>query len=115
MQRQLAALVVGVLVASSSKVVSAQDDPPPPNYTVDAAQGPVTGGTRLIGLGGAFVAIAEGGSGVPVNPASVSVRAPHSWNRLDFGFSLDFAIGAWLPNALFSVTGLWLTHRVKYS
>ena len=23
------------------------------------------------------------------------------------------ALGAWLPNALFGVTGLWLTHRVK--
>ena len=100
MKRQLATLIVGV-VGLSSRGALAQDEPPPPNYTVDAAQGPVTGSTRVIGLGGAFVAIAEGGAGVPVNPASVSVRAPYSWNRLDFGFSLDFAIGAWLPETDF--------------
>ena len=101
MKRQVAASIVGVLVGFSSSIALAQDDPPPPNYTVDAAQGPVTGSTRMIGLGGAFVAIAEGGSGVQVNPASVSVRSPWSWNRLDFGFSLDFAIGAWLPETDF--------------
>src|SRR5687767_9664108 len=68
------------------------------DFTVDAAQGPVTGSTRVIGLGGAFVAVAEGGDGVAVNPASVAVRLPYSWNRWDSGFSIDFAIGAWLPH-----------------
>jgi hypothetical protein len=100
-KRQSAAAIVGLFLVFSSGMALAQDEPPPPNYSVDAAQGPVTGSTRMIGLGGAFVAIAEGGSGVPVNPASVSVRAPYSWSRLDFGFSLDFAIGAWLPETDF--------------
>ncbi|HEY6560972.1 MAG TPA: hypothetical protein VI072_27035 [Polyangiaceae bacterium] len=101
MKRHLAAWSAALLVGYSSSIALAQDDPPPPNYTVDAAQGPVTGSTRMIGLGGAFVAIAEGGSGVAVNPASVAVRAPWSWNRLDYGFSVDFAIGAWLPETDF--------------
>jgi hypothetical protein len=76
----------------------AQGAEPVPNYTVDAAQGPVTGSTRVIGLGGAFVAVAEGMDGVAVNPASVAVRLPYSWNRWEFGFGFDFAIGGWLPS-----------------
>ena len=63
---------------------------------MDAAQGPVTGSTRVIGLGGAFVAVAEDMDGVAVNPASVAVRLPYSWNRFDFGFGIDFAISGYL-------------------
>jgi hypothetical protein len=81
--------------------VSAQGTTPVPDYTVDAAQGPLTGSTRVIGLGGAFVAIAEDMDGVAVNPASVAVRLPYSYNRLDYGFGVHFAIGSWLPGTDF--------------
>jgi len=98
---KLSALAVGFGVMAWGSLARAQDDPPPANYTVDGAQGPITGSTRVIGLGGAFVAIAEGMPGVAANPASVAVRSPYSWNRMDVGFGVDFAIGSWLPDTDF--------------
>ncbi len=64
---------------------------------LNAAQGPIAGSTRFMGLGGAFVAIAEGSEGVALNPASDAVRLPYSWRRFDYGLGADFSIGAWLP------------------
>ena len=94
-------VAAGLVIWMGSASALAQNEPPPPNYSVDAAQGPLTGSTRVIGLGGAFVAIAEGRDGVAVNPASVAVRSAYSWNRWDYGFGLDFAIGSWLPETDF--------------
>jgi len=65
--------------------------------TVDAARGPVTGSTRRIGLGGAFVAVADDTDGVAVNPASSAVRLPYSWSDWDYGVGVDVAVGSWLP------------------
>ena len=65
--------------------------------TVDAARGPINGSTRRIGLGGAFVSIADDTEGVAINPASSAIRMPYSWSDWDYGFGIDFAIGAWLP------------------
>jgi hypothetical protein len=48
-------------------------------------------------MGGAFVAIADDTEGVAINPASVALRLPYSWSTWDYGFGIDFAIGAWLP------------------
>lgn len=64
--------------------------------TVDS-RGPVTGSVRRIGLGGAFVALADDTEGVAINPASSAVRQPYSWSDWDTSFGIDFAIGAWLP------------------
>lgn len=75
----------------------AQSDATAETQTVDAARGPVNGSTRRIGLGGAFVSIAEDTEGVAINPASSALRMPYSWSDWDYGFGIDFAIGAWLP------------------
>jgi hypothetical protein len=93
--------VVWLVLFALERPAFAQPTTPTPNYTVDASQGPITGSTRVIGLGGAFVAVGEGKDGVPVNPASVAVRLPYSWNRWEFGFGFDFAFGAWLPGTNF--------------
>lgn len=85
-----AALVAGLFVATTA---SAQEEP----ETLDAGRGLVTGSTRRIGLGGAFVALADDSEGVAINPASVAVRLPYSFTPWDYGFGVDIAIGAWLP------------------
>jgi hypothetical protein len=90
--------VVGLL----SSVADAQSD----SSSVDTARGALTGSTRRIGLGGAFVAIADDTEGVAINPASVALRLPYSWDTWDYGFGIDFAIGAWLPkNDLYNQGG----------
>ena len=67
------------------------------SQTVDSTRGPVTGSTRRIGLGGAFVALADDTEGVAINPASTAVRLPYSFQDWNVGFGLNVAVGAWLP------------------
>ncbi len=66
------------------------------NYTVDLYQGPVLASTRLIGLAGAYVAIAEGVEGNFVNPAASAVRLPWSYTHVDY----DIGAGMSFPSAL---------------
>jgi hypothetical protein len=65
------------------------------NYALDLHQGLVFSGTRVIGLAGAFVAIAEGVDGDTQNPASPAVRAPYSYSSAEqeFGFGVTFPSG----------------------
>lgn len=65
--------------------------------TVDTVRGTIKGSTRYIGLGGAFVAIADDTEGVPHNPASVAVRLPYSWDAFSYAFGIDFSVATWLP------------------
>lgn len=65
--------------------------------TIDTVRGTIQGSTRFIGLGGAFVAIADDTEGVPINPASAAVRLPYSWDAFSYGFGADFSVGTWLP------------------
>lgn len=64
---------------------------------VNGVRGTINGGTRFIGLGGAYVAIADGTEGVALNPASAAVRLPYSWKAFDTALGIDIAIGSWLP------------------
>src|SRR5438477_11251148 len=63
------------------------------SQTVDAVRGPVTGSTRRVALGGAFVAVADDTDGLAVNPASGAVRLPYSWSDWDYGAGVDVAVG----------------------
>jgi hypothetical protein len=61
-------------------------------YRVDLTQGPVLAGTRVLGLAGAFVAIAEGVDGNNQNAAAPAVRTAYSFDHVDYdlGFGLTF-------------------------
>ncbi len=65
-------------------------------YGVDLFQGPVLATTRIIGLGGAYTAIAEGTDGIPFNPAAASLRPPYSSTRDDY----DLTAGLTLPSSV---------------
>jgi hypothetical protein len=62
------------------------------DYNIDLHQGPVLASTRVIGLSGAYVAIAEGTDGLNQNPASPAVRVPYSYDHFDYdlGFGLSY-------------------------
>ncbi len=81
-------------------VVAAQAaaDPPPitnSNYSLDLFQGPVTTASRVIGLAGAYVPIAEWCEGEYSNAASPAVRAPYSLGKWDY----DLCLGVTNPGA----------------
>lgn len=62
------------------------------DYRVDLTQGVVLAGTRVLGLAGAYVAIAEGVDGNSVNPVAPAMRPVHSYDHTDYdlGFGLTF-------------------------
>lgn len=62
------------------------------DYAIDLFQGPVFAGTRVTGLGGAYVAIAEDVDGDLQNPAAPAVRPFFSYTHFDYwlGFGLTF-------------------------
>jgi hypothetical protein len=66
------------------------------NYSLDLFQGPVTTASRVIGLAGAYTAIADWCEGEYSNAASPAVRAPYSIGKWDY----DICIGFTNPLAL---------------
>lgn len=66
------------------------------DYRIDLTQGVVLAGTRVLGLAGAYVAIAEGVDGNTVNPVAPAVRSPHSLDSFDY----DVGFGFTLPGAV---------------
>ena len=63
---------------------------------IDFFQGPLVNATRVVGLGGAYVAVAEGAAGHLSNPASYAVREQSyadDWFDWDLGFTLVTMLG----------------------
>ena len=87
----------GVLAVSPAL---AQPPAPAPlrtnDYAIDLYQGPVLAGSRVVGLAGAFVAMADGIDGDTQNPASPAVRVPFSYTDVDF----DLGAGLSFPGSL---------------
>ena len=75
------------------------------NYTLQFHQGPVTTATRIIGLGGAYAAIAEYSEGVYANSAASAVRLPWSTSRFDYDLSLSATAPGTFANTDFENRG----------
>ncbi|MBI3207150.1 MAG: hypothetical protein HYZ29_36775 [Myxococcales bacterium] len=62
------------------------------DYRIDLSRGVVLAGTRVLGLAGAYVAIAEGVDGNSANPVAPAMRSPNSYDHFDYdlGFGLTF-------------------------
>jgi hypothetical protein len=69
------------------------------SYSIDLYQGPVSAGNRVIGLGGAYVAIAEDVDGDLQNPAAPGVRPFFSVEQFDYWLGL----GLTFPTRLSSI------------
>jgi len=96
MVRRASAVLVFALSSALATRAHAQENAEDPK-TIDTVRGTIRGSTRLIGLGGAFVAIADDTQGVAINPASAAVRMPYSWGAFDYSFGIDLGIATWLP------------------
>ncbi len=59
---------------------------------LDTYWGPLLGDGRVVGMGGAFVGVAEGLGGAPVNPASVAQRRGDLDRTWDGGFSFTYFV-----------------------
>jgi len=82
-------LIVAIVLTSAT----ASADPPPitsSDFNLDLFQGPVTTASRVIGLAGAYVPLAEGCEGIYSNAAAPSVRVPYSLGKWDYDVCLGF-------------------------
>jgi hypothetical protein len=76
------------------------------DYGIDLYQGPVLSANRVIGLAGAFVAIADGVEGSAINPAAAAARTAYSYGHFDY----DLGVGLTFPSALKN-TDFWNSGR----
>lgn len=74
-------------------------------YAIDLAAGPPVLGTRALGLGGAYVAIAEGTDGNSQNPAAPAVRSAHSQYHVDYDFGVTLTFPSTFTDTDFFNTG----------
>jgi hypothetical protein len=75
------------------------------SYAVDLFRGPVFAGSRVTGLAGAYVAIAEDVDGDLQNPASPAVRPFFSYSNFDYWLGLGLTFPATLENTDFFNSG----------
>jgi hypothetical protein len=76
------------------------------DYGIDLYQGPVLSANRVIGLAGAFVAIADGVEGSAINPAATAARTHWSYGHFDY----DWGVGVTFPSSL-SNSDFWNSGR----
>lgn len=75
------------------------------SYTIDLHQGSVFAGNRVMGLGGAYVAIAEDVDGDLQNPAAPAVRPFYSIEEFDYWLGLGLTFPARLSKIDFFNSG----------
>ncbi|HEV8244853.1 MAG TPA: hypothetical protein VGP93_03760 [Polyangiaceae bacterium] len=100
------ALTLGVFARPAGAQLPAEGQPIRTNrYTIDLYQGPVLASTRVTGLAGAFVAMAEGVDGDSQNPASPAVRSAYSRDHFDYDLGISLTFPSTLTNTDFFNSG----------
>lgn len=82
-------LFVGALVADAGARAQLVDE----GYSLDLVEIPVLGSGRVVSMGGAFVALAEGIDGVPFNPAAYAVRNAREHHFFEWELSPSISFG----------------------
>ncbi len=82
--RTALAILLAATLVTTSATARAQDQ-----LNIDFFQGPLVSSGRVVGMGGAFVSVAEGADAHLVNPASLAIRYPYA---ADEWFDWDYAI-----------------------
>jgi hypothetical protein len=75
------------------------------DYKVDLVQTPIVGSSRLTGIAGAYVAIAEGTDGNTQTPVAPAVRTAYSYDYFDYDLGVGLTMASVLRNTDFFNTG----------
>jgi hypothetical protein len=106
--RLLVSLALAMLATSRPALATlpGEDEPILTNdYAIDLYQGPVLSANRVIGLAGAFVAIADGVEGSAINPAATAARTPYSYGHFDYDVGVGLTFASSLDNTDFWNSG----------
>lgn len=100
------ALLPGAPRALADGPLGAQGSPiQTSNYALDLYQGPVFAGTRVTGMSGAYVAIAEDVDGDLQNPAAPAIRPYYSVDHFDYWLGAGLTFPSTISKADFFNTG----------
>lgn len=83
-----ASLLVAPALAAESEYPAIESN----GYVVDGFDATVIGSSRIIGLGGAYAAVAEGIAGFAHNPAALARRYPYSTDWWDYDLAIDWLV-----------------------
>jgi hypothetical protein len=91
MNLRLGSFIVGLVVLLALPRIAAAQYPPieDRDYTLDLYQGGIVGSVRMIGMGGAQVAVAEGSVGTLANAAGPAVRRTTRSGTFAYDFHID--------------------------
>lgn len=101
----LAALVVSPSAFAGGPLGNNGEPIQTSRYSIDFYQGPVYSGSRVVGLGGAYVAVAEDVDGNLQNPAAPAVRPYYSTDYFDYALGFAIAYPADIQNLDFFNSG----------
>ncbi len=87
------ALAIALAAAAAAEAADFRPINPGDIYDIELCEGPVLGSSRVIGLAGAYSAVAEEAVGIPWNPASVANRTYYSGDLFDWNLAFDFILG----------------------
>jgi hypothetical protein len=84
--------ILAVLAVAALRAPAAADYPTitDSDYAIDLYTGGAIGNSRIVGMGGAAVATAEGSAGALTNPAAPAVRAATSTDSWDWDWHIDY-------------------------
>ncbi len=89
--RTVFAWMVALVLVAQPLNAHAQFDPiVDRNYTLDLYQGAVVGSVRIVGMGGAAIALAQGSASIKANPAAPAVRSATSKGKWDWDWHVDW-------------------------
>jgi hypothetical protein len=116
----LVAALLGILSATAA--AQNPDINPGDVFNIETYEGPVLGSSRVIGLAGAYSAVAEDAVGIPWNPASVCNRTYYSEDWWDWDLAFDFLLANAFKTDHFDFdnndrslrSDLWLVHLGGY-
>ena len=108
-REKIAAALVALLTAfSATREAGGQPTPQPitkNDYSIEFFQGPLIAPVRVMGISGAYTAVAEGVDGAAVNAASPAVREPYSFDWLDYDIDLGVSFPGSYSNTDFDNSG----------
>ena len=91
MRRSALAVVCAVVLGAASSAAHAQFEPiTDREYGIDLYSGAVLGSARVVGMGGATVAVEEGSAGQVANPAAVATRPATSNDTWAWDWHVDW-------------------------
>jgi hypothetical protein len=82
--------MAGCLLCLLAEPAAAQEPLERNDFNIDAFTGPVLGSSRVVGLGGAYTALATDIDGAHWNPASFGSRPPYELDWFEYGLSLSY-------------------------